>query len=246
MSTSDDDEVLQLPTDTLQLLQEFKDERDARTKHFEDVKAQSEEAFQNGNSTLSMDLFEEDWNASQFWYKDDTARILARQLLDGIDRDSAIAVVSAPSVFVQLRNMINENTTTQLKPQICLLEYDKRFEVFGSDFVPYDFENPLRLPPELKGRFDRIICDPPFLSEDCQTKTALTAKYLSRSWLPASDGEGGVRMIISTGERMETIVRKLYSNIGVATSTFEPQHSKGLSNEFRCYANFEGADWKWR
>ena len=23
---------------------------------------------------------------------------------------------------------------------------------------------------ELKGKFDRIICDPPFLSQDCQTK----------------------------------------------------------------------------
>lgn len=28
----------------------------------------------------------------------------------------------------------------------------------------------MKLPAELKGAFDRIICDPPFLSEDCQTK----------------------------------------------------------------------------
>ena len=28
----------------------------------------------------------------------------------------------------------------------------------------------MKLPVELKGAFDRIICDPPFLSEDCQTK----------------------------------------------------------------------------
>lgn len=236
MAPSEDDDLV-LPADTLQLLQEFKTERDARTKQFEDIKAQSERNFENGSAKLSMDLFEEDWNASQFWYKDETARTLARQLLDGVKGDSAIAVVSAPSVFVQLRNIISEDTVP-IKPRVCLLEYDRRFEIFGSDFVYYDFQKPLSLPPELKGRFDRVICDPPFLSEDCQTKTALTAKYLSC--------DNGLRIIISTGERMETIVHKLYADIGVATTTFEPQHSNGLSNEFRCYANFECSDWDWQ
>jgi hypothetical protein len=36
--------------------------------------------------------------------------------------------------------------------------------------VHYDFEKAIQLPAEMKGSFDRIICDPPFLSEDCQTK----------------------------------------------------------------------------
>jgi hypothetical protein len=37
--------------------------------------------------------------------------------------------------------------------------------------VYYDFEKAIQLPPELKASFDHIICDPPFLSEDCQTKS---------------------------------------------------------------------------
>lgn len=241
----DDDDIPQLPGDTLQLLQQFNNERDARTKQFEDAKAQSELTFQNGTGGLSIDLFGEDWNASQFWYTDATARILARQLLDGIEDDSAIAVVSAPSVFVQLRNILSEDTRP-VKPKLCLLEYDTRFEVFGSDYVPYDFQSPLRLPPELKGKFDRIICDPPFLSEDCQAKMALTVRYLARVWRPVSESNEDLRLIMSTGERMETMVSKLYANIGVATTTFEPQHSHGLSNEFRCYANFECEEWTWR
>jgi methylase of polypeptide subunit release factors len=49
------------------------------------------------------------------------------------------------------------------------LEYDERFAVF-KEFVRYDFEKAIQLPVEMKGSFDRIICDPPFLSEDCQTK----------------------------------------------------------------------------
>lgn len=55
------------------------------------------------------------------------------------------------------------------RPQIKLLEFDERFSVF-KEFVPYDFEKTFKLPPELKGTFDAIICDPPFLSQDCQTK----------------------------------------------------------------------------
>lgn len=55
------------------------------------------------------------------------------------------------------------------KPQIKLLEYDTRFAVF-KEFVRYDFEKAIQLPAELKGTFDAIICDPPFLSSDCQTK----------------------------------------------------------------------------
>lgn len=54
-----------LSADTLDLLKNFYSERDAREKQFEDLKAQAENAFES--KTLSMDLFAEDWNASQFW-----------------------------------------------------------------------------------------------------------------------------------------------------------------------------------
>jgi methylase of polypeptide subunit release factors len=95
----------------------------------------------------------------------------------------------------------------------------------------------LKLPAELKGSFDRIICDPPFLSEDCQLKSAVTAR-----WLLKPDS----RVVVCTGERMETLVCKLYESLGVKTTTFEPRHARGLSNEFYSYANFECEDWKWR
>jgi hypothetical protein len=157
MAMDEDDEPLVLPADTLQLLQQFHTEKEQQSKKFEDLKNQAESRFEDG--TWSMDLFGEDWNASQFWYTDDTARILARQLLDGVTENSAIAIVSAPSVYIQLRNILAESKTAS-RPKLCLLEFDKRFEVVGSDFSFYDFQHPLRLPSELKGQFDRIICDP--------------------------------------------------------------------------------------
>jgi EEF1A lysine methyltransferase 1 len=205
-------------------------------------------------------------NASQFWYTDFTACVLAKQLLSfdsngcrsdfngknsnlsGHISETAIAVVSAPSVYIALRNLISE-TAIVPKPRLCLLEYDKRFEVLGPDFIFYDYQQPLTLPKSLKGVFDRIICDPPFLSEDCQTKTALTARFLAKRWTaPTSTSPDldGAKFITCTGERMETLIAKLYGGIGVKTTTFEPEHSKGLSNEFRCYANFECDAWSWR
>ena len=237
----DDDDVPQLPADTLQLMKNFKSEREAAEKQFEDMKTQSENAFDSRSGKLSMELFGEDWNASQFWYTDATAQILARALLEGAKEDSAIAVVSAPSVYIQLRNILDEEPISP-RPKLCLLEYDKRFAVVGSDFIHYDYNFPLKLSAELKNRFDRIICDPPFLSEECQVKTALTARFLAQDWIP----NGNTNVLICTGERMETTVTKVYGKAGVRTTTFEPEHSRGLSNEFRAYANFPSARWKYR
>jgi hypothetical protein len=53
-----------------------------------------------------MDSFQEDWNESQFWYSDATATALAEELLVGAGVETSIAVVSAPSVFVQLKNIL--------------------------------------------------------------------------------------------------------------------------------------------
>lgn len=45
---------------------------------------------------------------------------------------------------------------------------------------------------------------------------------------------------------MESLVTtKLYGKVGTKTTNYEIKHAKGLSNEFRCYANFECGDWKW-
>ena len=219
----------------LAALQDFYSERDTRQKQFEDLKTAAEDGFE-ANTAVSMDMFGEDWNASQFWYTDTTASTLAEQLLNGATSETNIAIVSAPSVYVKLRNLLQDGERYPSKPQVKLLEFDERFAVFKSDFVQYDFKEPLKLDAELKGRFDRIICDPPFLSEECQTKTALTARWMAKSWQDT-------KVIVCTGERMETLIHKLYGKAGIRTTTFLPEHSKGLSNEFWCYSNFDCKDW---
>ncbi|KAL2045503.1 hypothetical protein N7G274_001931 [Stereocaulon virgatum] len=235
----DDDEVLELPNDTLVALQDFYSERDSREKRFTKLKAEMEQ--KGSQAQLSMDMFSEDWNVSQFWYSDETATTLAEQLLEGSSASTNICLVSAPSVFVQLKNLLASG-----KYEVCnirLLEYDKRFDVFD-EFVYYNFEHPLELPSGMKGKYDTILCDPPFLSSDCQTKAALTTRWLSK--LTSTDPTRPCpRLIVCTGERMEALVHKLHP--GIRTTTFDPQHAQNrLGNDFRCYANFECANWLWR
>jgi hypothetical protein len=69
---------------------------------------------------------------------------------------------------------------------------------------------------------------------------ALTVRFL------LSPKAEPAKIVVCTGERMETLIKKLYSKEDVRTTTFEPKHTKGLSNEFFCYANFECGAWKWR
>ncbi|RDL30437.1 Protein-lysine N-methyltransferase EFM5 [Venustampulla echinocandica] len=267
---------------SLSALQEFYADRDEREKEYEDLKVEVK-----SDGLLRMEIFQEDWNESQFWkgservvgqgfswlgrervvkygmlndgddgdanesneqYSDETATILAEELLRDATEHTTITVVSAPSVFVQIKNILTKrNVPAHLRPRIHLLEFDKRFEVFP-EFVFYDFGNPLKLPPSLKGSADRIIVDPPFLSEDCQTKAALTVRWLAKSWPEpqSSAKKEDLRLVICTGERMETLIKKLYRPPGIQTTDFEPAHSKGLGNEFYCYANFECEDWKWK
>ncbi|KAL8928535.1 MAG: hypothetical protein Q9208_001769 [Pyrenodesmia sp. 3 TL-2023] len=231
-----DDDIPKLSASTLAVLGDFYSEREHNEKRFEDLKVEMEQ--QQPKTPLSMDMFSEDWNASQFWYSDETATTLAEQLLDGATAETKIAIVSAPSVFVQLKNLLASQHKT---PKVTLLEFDQRFSVFR-EFVRYDFQSPIKLPGEMKGTYDRVLCDPPFLSTDCQTKAALTVRWLSKASAPEPQN-AGPQWIACTGERMEGLIHKLYP--GIKTTTFQPRHTQDrLSNDFRCYANFDCQIWK--
>lgn len=61
-------------------------------------------------------------------------------------------------------------------------------------------------------------------------------------WLSVAQAD--LRLIICTGERMESLMPKIYQN--TETTNFRPKHAGDrLSNDFRCYANFEDKVWQW-
>ncbi|PQE27719.1 hypothetical protein CJF31_00009944 [Rutstroemia sp. NJR-2017a BVV2] len=221
----------------LDALKEFYADRDAQLQKFEELKQKAEE---QADAPLTMEAFAED-------YSNETATLLAQELLRDADAETVIAVVSAPSVFIQVKNLLR-TIEAEKRPKVHLLEFDRRFDVFP-EFTFYDYHDPLKLPPHMKGTVDRVVCDPPFLNEECQTRAALTVGWLFKSWGQVKSDENGMpdsRLIVCTGERVGDIVNRVYRPQGIATTTYLPVHSKGLSNEFYCYANYECEHWKWR
>ncbi|EER32274.1 conserved hypothetical protein [Candida tropicalis MYA-3404] len=248
MSDSDD-EPITLSAHALAALQEFKNEEQERLEKFESLYQQSEDKFdeqKKQQANITIDDFKEDWQLSQFWYSDETARILGKALLEGADDETVVVIASAPSVYAAIKQFPPEEIPTE---HIYLLEFDPRFKVLaGSEhFSVYDYNKPNDIPEKLRNKCHRILIDPPFLEEECQTKSSEAARNLlvkDRSGKTKS-GDDKYKLISSTGERMnELVTKKNYPDTKM--TDFYPEHKNGLSNEFRCYASFECSYWKFQ
>lgn len=236
-----DDEPLVLSAATLAALQQFKQEETERKQQFEKLFQKLEERFER--QKFSIDTFQENWQLSQFWYDDATADTLARALLEGADEDTVICIASAPSVYAAVTRMPENEIPTN---HIYLLEYDSRFGVMTDKdhFFVYDYNTPDEVPDVIRHKCHRLLLDPPFLEEVCQTKSAQAARNLlvQDHGEKTSSGDHRYKLISSTGERMREIMQRTYPETRL--TSFLPQHKNGLSNEFRCYASFECSHWK--
>ncbi|KAL5545618.1 hypothetical protein UlMin_005305 [Ulmus minor] len=181
-----------------------------------------------GDSTVS--LVSEDWRLSQFWYEPDTAETVAREVLTLCEMGSSgsisgsdpfrVACIACPTLYAYLKN-IDPNTRVQL------LEYDNRFEQYGSDFTFYDYNHPEELPLELKHSFRIVVADPPYLSEECLEKIAQTITFLAQS--------GETYLLLLTGEVQRDRAAEL---MGLRPCVFRPRHSSKLGNEFWLFTNY--------
>ncbi len=77
------------------------------------------------------------------------------------------------------------------KIRVTLFEYDKRFEIYGTDFIFYDYKDPLNFKEELSSHFDLIVADPPYLASECQIKTGMTIRKI---------GKQDLKLIVCTGK----------------------------------------------
>ncbi|XP_063571178.1 EEF1A lysine methyltransferase 1 isoform X3 [Pongo abelii] len=176
MSDLEDDETPQLSAHALAALQEFYAEQKQQIEPGEDDK-------------YNIGIIEENWQLSQFWYSQETALRLAQEAIAAVGEGGRIACVSAPSVYQKLRELCRENFS------IYIFEYDKRFAMYGEEFIFYDYNNPLDLPERIAAHsFDIVIADPPYLSEECLRKTSETIKYLTRG-----------KILLCTGQNQQPI-----------------------------------------
>ena len=102
-----------------------------------------------------------------------------------------------------------------------LLEYDKRFSGFGEDFIFYDYKNPLGIPRGLASGFDVVFADPPFLSDECLTKTAVTVKFMAKDKIILCTGTYYIYTIkLSGGFGVEDQLIKIFPHIENENSRF--------------------------
>lgn len=207
MSESDDEPTL-CPT-TIAALQEFLQEKEERDKLL---------SYSLRSDPISGVSFEEDWQLSQFWYDESTTNTIVKGAINSIPVDGKIALISCPTLYTQLKKNCE-------KQQVVLLEYDSRFKVFAPDFIQYDYNLPLQVPTDLYNSFDLVIADPPFLSNECLTKIALTINLLAKD-----------KIVLCTGAIMKDLAEKL---LKVKKCNFIPRHKNNLANEFYCYSNFD-------
>lgn len=232
------------------LLQEFRKEEAERLEKFQKLYEQADDQFEEQQQQQDIEDFKEDWQLSQFWYNERTANLLAEELLDGADKDTIILVISVPSVYAAMTKLRAENKLPKgvtLANNVYLFEFDTRFRAMAGNenFVHYDLNHPLEnLPEKLLKKSHRILIDPPFLSDDCQTKIAVTVRALLNpdKSVKTENGDLQYKLISCTGERMHKLMSKVFPDIKI--TNFLPEHERGLSNEFRCYATYESKNWK--
>lgn len=207
MSNLEDDDLPQLSAQTLAALQEFYAEQKQQTDP-------------SGDYKYNVGIIEENWQLSQFWYNQETVLRLAKEAVAVAGEHGKIACVSAPSVYQKLRELYSEDLS------VYIFEYDRRFAIYGEEFVFYDYNHPLELPEKVTAHsFDIVIADPPYLSEECLRKVSETIKYLTKG-----------KILLCTGAVMEDEAAKL---LGVKMCKFIPKHTRTLGNEFRCYVNYD-------
>ena len=214
---NDEDDVPQLSAETFSALSEFYKEQEDREKKQEEVRCLIE-----GGEDID---WKEDWQLSQFWYSEETALSLARAVLDSlgeVEGGARGACVSAPTLYRACTKLDPEN-----KVNFDLFEFDKRFAVYGKHFHFYDYKAPLGVDRDLREKYDLVFADPPFLSEECLTKTLVTVRFLSKA---------GGKVVLCTGAVMAELAHRLAD---LTVCKYSPVHQNSLSNPFQCFANFD-------
>ncbi|KAK7278785.1 hypothetical protein RJT34_23821 [Clitoria ternatea] len=203
--SSEDDDVPVLSSHALAALQEFLTEQ------------------QSQSDAEEVSLVSEDWRLSQFWYTPQTATTIAKEVLTlcHASPHSRVACIACPTLYAYLKKM-DPNVSVQL------LEYDKRFEQYGSEYTFYDYNHPEELPSELRHSCKVVIADPPYLSQECLEKVAETISLLIQP--------GETFLLLLTGEVQKERAAEI---LGLHPCGFRPQHSSKLGNEFRLFSNYD-------
>ena len=126
-------------------------------------------------------------------YTESTAIALAKEALAAAGENGRVACVSCPTLYKALVDVVKDEAASGVAalsadsstPSVgspssrraIVLEFDRRFAKWGADFVFYDYKDDSipELPVDWRNSFDVVVCDPPFLTEDCAAATLKAA-----------------------------------------------------------------------
>jgi EEF1A lysine methyltransferase 1 len=128
---------------------------------------------------------EENGDFNQYWYSE---RTIARIVEALVENGGKIAFLSTPSLYFSLPE--------DLRSKAYVFDYDRKWES-DRGFVFYDYRLPEDFPEQLKGSFDMVVVDPPFIVEEVWEKYAITSKLLLKKGL-AADGSPAGKVILTT------------------------------------------------
>jgi len=262
VDVDEDDDVPQLSANTVAALQEFLQERLVQRQEEEEESAAAMTALQiddhKQQQQQQLRHVSEDWQLSQFWYTESTAAALAKEALRAAGDGGRVACVSCPTLYKAIVDAVKEEkeasaatvtetaatAATAASPSACramVLEFDRRFAKWGRDFVFYDYKDASipELPVDWRQSFDVVVCDPPFLTEDCASATlraAVDTLGKKRSMEPSASAS--CKVMFCTGEIMAETLTKLSDGALRKSETFAPEHASKLSNPFVLMTNF--------
>lgn len=158
-----------------------------------------------------------------------TTTAAATAMKNSEDKDIVtIGCVSCPSVY---KALLSVGIPSGLR--VYILEYDKRFSIFGDAFIYYDFNKPLTIPSVLHHACDILILDPPFLNPDCLSNFSQTVALMKKTYtsLPTVLP----RILLCTGAVMLPHAKRL---LQLRPTRKSINHSNRLSNPFALYTNY--------
>lgn len=151
----------------------------------------------------------EEGDLNQYWYSAPTVAALANEIRAQRDKETAasttpfrVAFLSTPSIFFAF--------SPEERKEWAVLDYDDHFKT-DPCWSFYDFNKPEETILEgLRGKFDLVVIDPPFITEEVWTLYAEASKLLLRP-------DGPKMMLGTTIYENHALLERLFAFTGAST-----------------------------